>query len=106
MLKRKKKERKLTNKPLFPISTNLKFQNYSLNKTLFKLKRTLSEHEEFELMKLVLDKFLWLGTGLFGWGLYVTITQTFEEALYFILSGIVFVFLFAWILAKEFEQRR
>lgn len=79
---------------------------YSVARPSFKIKRILTEGEEFEIMKLVLDKFLWLGTGLFGWGLYVAITETFDASLYFILSGIVFMFLFSWIIVKEFEHRR
>ncbi len=69
----------------------------------YKEKRRLTEHEEFEIMKLILDKFLWLGTALMGWGLYVTIAQGFLEGIYFIGAGAVIMILFSWITISEFE---
>ncbi len=30
----------------------------------------MTEQQEFEIMKLVLDKFLWLGFIVMGWGMY------------------------------------
>ena len=35
------------------------------------MKRRLSEQQEFEIMKLVLDKFLLLGFGIMAYGLYL-----------------------------------
>lgn len=57
-------------------------------------------------MKLVLDKFLWLGTAFVGWGLYKSITDTFREGLWFIIAGAVIMLIFAWIILSEFEQLR
>ena len=71
-----------------------------------KLKRRLTHTEEFEIMKLVLDKFLWVGTALMGYGLYVSIARTFNEGLYFIIAGAVVMLVFAWLVIKEFEQIR
>lgn len=68
-----------------------------------KVKRRLAGHEEFEVMKLVLDKFLWLGTGLMGWGLYESLTTTFQEGFWFILSGALLMLVFSWVIIKEFE---
>ena len=71
-----------------------------------KLKRRLTHDEEFEVMKLVMDKFLWLGTAFIGWGLYKSITATFMDGLWFIASGAVIMLLFAYIILKEFEHLR
>jgi len=68
-----------------------------------RLKRRLSEKEEFEIMKLVLDKFLWIATALIGWGLYLSIVGTFADGVWFIVSGSVVFILFAWFIIKEFE---
>lgn len=104
----KKKKKMAFSKLLLKLPKQAARSVYSFERPvpILKIKRTLSENEEFEIMKLVLDKFLWIGTGLFGWGIYVAITSTIEQSLYFILSGIVFMFLFAWIIVKEFEHRR
>jgi hypothetical protein len=69
-------------------------------------KRRLTHTEEFEVMKLVMDKFLWLGTAFIGWGLYQSIVDTFRNGLWFIVSGAVIMLLFAWIIIKEFEHMR
>ena len=68
-----------------------------------KLKRKLTEREEFDIMKLVLDKFLWLGIVILGYGLFVSITQTFQTGIWFIVAGAVVLVLFAWFIVKEFE---
>ncbi len=69
-------------------------------------KRRLTEHEEFELMKIVLDKFLWLGIIFAGFGLYRLLTGETGQGVIFILVGFVLMILFAWIIKKEFEQLR
>ncbi len=70
------------------------------------LKRRLSEHEEFEIMRLVLDKFLWLGTGFVGFGLYTLVQQQLTNALLYIGIGLIMMLLFGWIVVREFEQLR
>ena len=71
-----------------------------------KQKKRLSEHEEFEIMKIVLDKFLWLGTALMGFGLYTAITGTFLDGVYSIATGAVLMLLFAWLIIREFKLIR
>lgn len=71
-----------------------------------KIKRRLTHTEEFDIMKMVLDKFLWLGTAFVGWGLYTSIVSTFQEGAWFIGAGAVIMLLFAWIIISEFEQLR
>jgi len=71
-----------------------------------RLKRRLSNEEEFQVMKLVLDKFLWIGAGLMGWGLYVSVANTFGEGFWYILTGALVMLVFAWVIIREFEQIR
>jgi len=71
-----------------------------------KIKRRLTHSEEFDIMKLVLDKFLWLGTAFVGWGLYKSISATFQEGVWFIGAGAAIMLIFAWIIIREFEQLR
>jgi len=70
------------------------------------LKRRLSEHEEFEIMRLVLDKFLWLGTGFVGFGLYTLVQQQLVNSAIYTSIGLIMILLFGWIVVKEFEQMR
>jgi len=69
-------------------------------------KRHLASHEEFEIMKLVLDKFLWVGTGLLVFGLYVVISKGLQDGFWYILSGAIVMLVFSWIIIKEFEAIR
>jgi len=70
---------------------------------MVKVKRRLSSNEEFTVMTLVLDKFLWLGIALMGWGLYLSITDTFQDGFWFILTGGLVMLVFSWVIIKEFE---
>lgn len=67
------------------------------------MKKRLTEQQEFEIMKLVLDKFLWIGVILAGIGIYFMFTKTIEAGIYFMLTGVIIMVLFAWIIVKEFE---
>ena len=57
-------------------------------------------------MKLVLDKFLWLATGLGGYGLFLGIKGDINQGMWFMITGGIIMILFAWIILKEFEQIR
>ena len=65
-------------------------------------KRRMSESQEFEIMKLVLDKFLWLGFGVMAFGLYRIIFDVLE-GIALMIVGIVVLLLFTWIIVKEYE---
>ena len=69
-------------------------------------KRRLAAHEEFEIMKLVLDKFLWLGTVLLGVGLYFSLTTDVQTGMWYVLAGALVMIAFAWFIVKEFERVR
>ena len=67
------------------------------------MKRRLSEQQEFEIMKLVLDKFLWLGFGIMAFGLYQMYSQGIQMGLPWMVSGAVILLIFTWIIVKEYE---
>lgn len=67
-------------------------------------KRKLSEEQEFEIMKLVLDKFLWLGFIVMGWGMYKSLSDaTIMSGLWYMIAGAVLLILFLLLIVKEYE---
>lgn len=74
---------------------------------MFRLKRRLTEQQEFEILKLVLDKFLWLGFIIMGWGLYLILnTRSMTPGLWYILSGAAVLILFVVLMVKEYDVIR
>ena len=70
------------------------------------MKKRMTEQQEFEIMKLVLDKFLWLGFGIMAYGLYVLITGQAGKVvngLMFMVGGAIVLLLFMLLLVKEYE---
>ena len=67
------------------------------------MKKRLNEQQEFEIMKLVLDKFLWLGFGIMAFGLYQMYTDTIPIGLTWMVAGAIILLLFTWIITKEYE---
>ena len=70
------------------------------------MKKRLSEAHEFEIMKLVLDKFLWLGFGIMAYGLYQIYKETVQIGLTWMVAGAVILLIFTWIIVKEYEVIR
>ncbi|MAF99361.1 MAG: hypothetical protein CMH61_02005 [Nanoarchaeota archaeon] len=67
-------------------------------------KKRLSDQQEFEVMKLVLDKFLWLGFIVMGWGMYQALqTSTLLPGLWYMIAGAVLLGLFVLMIVKEYE---
>ena len=66
------------------------------------MKRRLSEAQEFEIMKMVLDKYLWLGFGIMAYGLY-QMYSNIQVGLSWIIAGSIILFLFTWIIVKQYE---
>lgn len=68
------------------------------------MKQRLSKDQEFEIMKLVLDKFLWLGFIVMGWGMYQSLSMSsFLAGIWYMISGAVLLLLFVLIIVKEYE---
>lgn len=68
-----------------------------------KKKKKLTVQQEFEIMKLVLDKFLWLGFILMIFGLYQMFVSTFANGFLWIISGAVVLIIFMILIVKEYE---
>ncbi len=69
-------------------------------------KKRLSKREEFEIMKLVLDKFLWLGFGIMAYGVWIFISSGFEDAMNALsafIVGVVVLILFMVLIVREYE---
>jgi len=73
-----------------------------------KNKRHLTRQEEFDIMKLILDKFLWLGVGIIAYGFYRLINMTTDFALNMVimLSGAIVLFIFIYVLMKEYNYAK
>jgi cell division protein FtsW (lipid II flippase) len=67
------------------------------------MKKRMTAQQEFEIMKLVLDKFLWLGFGVMIFGVYKMIEATVQEGLYFLIVGIALLIIFTVMIVKEYE---
>jgi len=70
------------------------------------MKKRLTQSEEFEILKLVLDKFLWLGLGIMAYGFYTLVTGQSEallRGLSLLFGGALVLMLFVFLLMKEYE---
>ena len=67
------------------------------------MKKRLTQSEEFEIMKLVLDKFLLLGTAVMGVGLWQMFDKSISTGLSWIVLGAIILVLFLVIVVKEYE---
>ena len=70
-----------------------------------KIKRHMSHDEEFQILKLVLDKFLWLGVGLMAFGFYkmITLSDDLMFGLSVMGAGAIILLLFIIILIREYN---
>ncbi len=67
------------------------------------MKKRLTPAEEFEIMKLVLDKFLWLGILIMAYGLYKIFIGTSLNGLSLIIVGAIILIIFLILVVKEYE---
>ena len=65
----------------------------------------MSHDEEFQILKLVLDKFLWLGVGLMAFGFYkmITLSDDLKFGLSVMGAGAIILLLFIIILIREYN---
>ena len=67
-------------------------------------KKRMTKDQEFQIMKLVLDKFLWLGFIVMGWGMYTSIgDSSVVPGLWYMVAGAVLLILFVILIVKEYE---
>jgi len=67
------------------------------------MKKRLTQSEEFEIMKMILDKFLWLGVAIMGWGLFKILEESLTSGLTLIITGAILLVLFLILVVKEYE---
>jgi len=67
------------------------------------MKKRLTDQQEFEIMKLVLDKFLWIGFIILSFGVYQMAVSSFANGLVWFTAGIIFLILFIILVVKEYE---
>lgn len=71
------------------------------------MKHRMTEEQEFEILKMVLDKFLWIGFIVMGWGLFVIVRDAMlSPGVWYLVAGAVVLVLFMIILVKEYDLRR
>lgn len=70
-----------------------------------KIKRHMTHEEEFDIMKLVLDKFLWLGVGIMAFGFYkmVTLSSNLLYGLSVLVAGAIVLLVFIIIIVREYN---
>ncbi|HLP79456.1 MAG TPA: hypothetical protein VK158_02380 [Acidobacteriota bacterium] len=70
------------------------------------VKKQLTQHEEFEIFKLVIDKLLWLGFGILAFGFYKLTSTYFDgelQGLFFVITGVITLAILIFLMIKEFE---
>ena len=72
------------------------------------MKKHLTRAEEFDIMKLVLDKFLWLGVGIMAFGFYKMVSANMDVwfGLTIMLGGAVLLIIFMMLLVREFNYAK
>jgi len=70
-----------------------------------KKKKRLTSQQEFDIMKLVLDKLLWLGFIIMGFGMYkMAESGVFLNGIWYIVAGAILLILFIIFMVKEYEM--
>ncbi len=70
------------------------------------IKKRLTQHEEFEILKLVIDKFLWLGFGILAFGFYKLTVDSYTilwQGLTLMITGVIILGLLIYLIVREFE---
>lgn len=69
-----------------------------------KIKKRLTNDQEFQIMKLVLDKFLWIGMLMMLFGIYSgVVVEEYGSGIAWAVSGFIIWIAFAVMLIREYE---
>ncbi|MFQ5474723.1 MAG: hypothetical protein ACE5DM_02705 [Candidatus Nanoarchaeia archaeon] len=69
-----------------------------------KIKKRLTQDQEFQVMSMVLDKFLWIGTLLLLYALYLGVAAgEYGQGISWGIAGIVIWLIFGILLIREYE---
>jgi hypothetical protein len=72
-----------------------------------KIKKRLTQEQEFQIMKLVLDKFLWMGFIVLGYAVYLgVVADDWGPAVAWGISGVIILVLFMMLIIREYEVLR
>ncbi len=68
--------------------------------------KKLSPEQEFDILKIVLDKVMWLGLAIIAYGLYqmVSYPGTVWYGVSLILGGSILIVIFMMMLVREYEH--
>ena len=67
------------------------------------MKKRLSQDQEFQVTKLVLDKFLWIGLGILLFGFWQLTQSQAANGVGWIVSGAVVLILMIILIIKHYE---
>ena len=67
------------------------------------MKKKLSKQQEFEILKLVLDKFLLVGFAIMLFGMWQMYAAGIAQGLIWIAVGAILLLLFVVLIVKEYE---
>lgn len=67
------------------------------------MKKHLTQDQEFQIMKLVLDKFLWIGLGILLFGFWQLTQSQVSAGVGWIVSGAVILLIFVAMIIKHYE---
>ena len=67
------------------------------------MKKRLSQDQEFQIMKLVLDKFLWIGLGILLFGFWELVQNDIANGVSCIVAGAIILLLFVFLILKHYE---
>ena len=70
-------------------------------------KRKLTSDQEFQIFKLVLDKFLWVGCVVMLYGVYQTaVVSNIRAGVTWMIWGVIVLLLLVWIIVQGYEVKR
>ena len=67
------------------------------------MKKRMTEQQEFEVMKLVFDKFLWAGFGIMFFGIYRMLTINIGNGIYYLILGAAILIALVIIIIREYD---
>ena len=67
------------------------------------MKHRLTQDQEFQLLKIVLDKFLWIGLGIMLFGFWLLTKQDIQSGVSWIVAGAIVLLIFIILIIKYYE---
>ena len=67
------------------------------------MKKRLTQEQEFQIMKLVLDKFLWIGLGILLFGFWQLTQSQVANGVGWVVSGAFVLILLILLIIKHYE---